>query len=44
MMGAVAKKATNAICAFKTQLDIFIGKELCVGELGGKGVKANAGA
>lgn len=36
MMGTVAKKATNVVCAFKAQLDIFIGKELCVRSLEGK--------
>lgn len=36
MMGTVAKKATNVICAFRTQLNIFIGKELCVRSSEGK--------
>jgi len=40
MMGAIAKQATKALCAFKTQLAIFTEKELR-GELVGKGVKVN---
>lgn len=35
-MEAVAKSATKASCAFKTQLDLFIGKELHVGISQGK--------
>lgn len=36
MMEAAAQKSTKALCAFKTQLGIFIEKELCEGSLEAK--------